>query len=93
MMKRRSVRGFKDQEIPESVIEQLIDMANNAPSRENIQPIPIILVQGGERRAKLDELVGDQPWIRHAPLTMIFCLGFYRIKKWAEMCRTEFRGE
>ena len=24
---------------------------------------------------------------------MIFCLDFYRIKKWAELCQTDFRGE
>jgi hypothetical protein len=24
---------------------------------------------------------------------MIFCLDFYRVKKWAEMCQTDFKGE
>jgi nitroreductase len=32
MMKRRSVRVFEDREIPESIIEQLLDVANYAPS-------------------------------------------------------------
>lgn len=48
IMKRRSARNFKDQEIPENVIEQLLDAANNAPSGGNIQPISIILVQEAE---------------------------------------------
>ena len=48
MMKRRSARNFKDQQIPENVIEQLLDAANNAPSGGNIQPISIILVQEAE---------------------------------------------
>ena len=93
LMKRRSVRIFKDQEIPESMIEQLIDVANNAPSGGNIQPLSIILVRSPEGREKLAELAGGQPWVRNAPLSMIFCLDFYRIKKWAEMCQTDFRGE
>jgi nitroreductase len=93
LMRRRSVRVFKDQEIPESMIEQLIDVANNAPSGGNIQPLSIILVRNAEGRRKLAELAGGQPWVRNAPLSMIFCLDFYRIKKWAEMCQTEFRGE
>jgi len=92
-MKRRSVRLFKDQEIPESVIEQLLDVANNAPSGGNIQPLSFILVRTPEGRNKLAELSGGQPWVRNAPLSMIFCLDFYRIKKWAEMCQTDFRGE
>ena len=93
MMKRRSVRVFKDQEISESIIEQLVDVANQAPTGGNIQPLSIILVQNSEGRKKLAELSGGQPWVRNAPLTMIFCLDFYRIKKWAQLCETDFRGE
>jgi nitroreductase len=93
MMKRRSVRIFKDQPIPESIIEQLLDVANHAPSGGNIQPLSIILVRSSERKKKLAELAGGQPWVRNAPLSMIFCLDFYRIKKWAEICQTEFQGE
>jgi nitroreductase len=93
MMKRRSVRVFEDQKIPESTIEQLLDVANHAPSGGNIQPLSIILLQRLEGRKKLAELAGDQPWVKNAPLSMIFCLDFYRIKKWAEICQTDFRGE
>lgn len=38
MMKRRSVRIFKDQEIPNSIIEQLLDVANNSPLEEISNP-------------------------------------------------------
>jgi nitroreductase len=93
LMKRRSVRVFQDQEIPEPVIEQLLDVANNAPSGGNIQPLSIILVRNPEGRKKLAELAGGQPWVKNAPLSMIFCLDFYRVKKWAEMGQTDFRGE
>ena len=93
MMKRRSVRIFKDQEIPDSLIEQLLDVANQAPSGGNIQPLSIILVRSSEGRKKLAELAGGQPWVSHAPLSMIFCLDFCRVKKWAEMSQTDFRGE
>jgi nitroreductase len=93
MMKRRSVRLFKDQEIPESMIEKLLDAAIYAPSGGNIQPLSIILVQSLEKKKKLAELAGGQPWVRNAPLSMLFCLDFYRVKQWAEMCQTEFQGE
>ncbi len=93
MMKRRSVRAFQDKEIPEPVIEKLLDAANNAPSGGNIQPLSIILVRTPKGRGKLAELAGGQPWVKNGPLSMIFCLDFYRIKKWAERCRTDFRGE
>ncbi len=93
MMKRRSVRAFLDQKIPEPLIAKLLDVATNAPSGGNIQPLSIILVQSREGRSKLSELAGGQPWVRNAPLSMIFCLDFYRIKKWAEINQTDFKGE
>jgi nitroreductase len=93
MMKRRSIRNFKDQEIPEHIISELLDAANNAPSGGNIQPLSIILVQEAESRKELAEIVGDQPWVKNAPLSMVFCLDFYRVKKWASMLDTDFQGE
>jgi nitroreductase len=93
IMMRRSVRNFKDQEIPEHIIEELLDAANNAPSGGNIQPISVILVQEAEARKELAEMVGQQPWVRNAPLSMIFCLDFLRIKRWASMFETDFKGE
>ena len=45
IMKRRSVRDFKDQAVPEHIINDLLDAANNAPSGGNIQPISIIVVR------------------------------------------------
>jgi len=93
IMKRRSVRNFEDKEIPEHVIDELLDAANNAPSGGNIQPISVILVQEAAARKELAEMVGDQPWVKNAPLSMIFCIDFYRIKKWASMFETDFKGE
>jgi FMN reductase [NAD(P)H] len=92
LMKRRSVRNFEDKPVPEDVIDKLVNAANNAPTACNIQPLSIVLVQGDERRAKLAEIVKRQPWLRNAPLTMIFCLDFWRLKKWAELSGVAFRG-
>jgi len=93
MMNRRSVRNFKDQPIPQETINQLLDAANNAPSGGNIQPVSIILIQEKENRTILSEMVGNQPWVKNAPLSMIFCLDFNRVKRWAALNGTEFKGE
>jgi FMN reductase [NAD(P)H] len=92
-MRRRSVRNFQNKVVPEDVVAQLLAAANNAPSGGNIQPISIIVVQDGENRKRLAGLVGEQPWVKNAPLSMIFCLDFQRVKRWAAMNATEFKGE
>jgi|AutmiccommuBRH23_1029490.scaffolds.fasta_scaffold00023_145 FMN reductase [NAD(P)H] len=93
LMKRRSARNFKDQPIPEELVEKLLAAANNAPSGGNIQPLSVILVQESENRANLAEIVGNQPWVKNAPLSMIFCLDYNRVKRWAILNGTEFKGD
>lgn len=93
MMNRRSIRVFKEDIVPQDIIEKLLDAANNAPSGGNIQPISIVTVQSTEARENLGRIVGSQPWVKNAPLSMIFCIDFYRIKKWATLSDTTFLGE
>ena len=92
LMRRRSVRNFGDKAVSEEVIGKLVNAANNAPTGGNMQPLSIILVREAEGRAKLGEMVGSQPWVKNAPLSMIFCLDFWRLKKWAELSGVTFRG-
>lgn len=61
MMKRRSIRVFQERDIPEEIIEKLLDAAIQAPSGGNLQPFSIILVRSQEGRKKLAELSGGQP--------------------------------
>jgi FMN reductase [NAD(P)H] len=93
LMKRRSVRQFKDEPIPGEVITRFMDVVNNAPSGGNIQPLSVILVQDREARKELARIIGGQPWVKNAPLSMIFCLDFHRIKRWAALMDTAFKGE
>ena len=92
LMKRRSVRSFEDRPVPDEVVDKLVDAANNAPTGCNIQPLSVVTVQEPERRAKLAHMVKRQPWVKNAPLSMIFCLDFRRLKRWAELSAVDFRG-
>jgi nitroreductase len=93
LMARRSVRHFEDRPVPESILDELLDVAVNAPSGGNIQSISIIVVRDPGRRARLAEIVGGQPWVRNAPLSLVFCIDFHRVKAWARSFGVEFLGE
>lgn len=43
---RRSVRGFKDQPVPQTVIEEIVELAKRAPSSMNTQPWHIHVLTG-----------------------------------------------
>jgi nitroreductase len=93
LMKRRSVRDFEDEEIPDEIIDKLLDAALSAPTGGNIQPISIIVVRGPEARKKLDEILVNQPWVKRAPVSLVFCVDFHRVKRWASTFGTDFSGE
>jgi nitroreductase len=93
LMKRRSVRDFEDKGISDEIINKILDAAVSAPTGGNIQPISIIVVRGAEARKKLDGILVNQPWVKRAPVSLIFCVDFYRAKKWASTFGTEFSGE
>lgn len=93
LMRRRSVRHFEDRPVPGELVDKLLDAAANAPSGGNIQPLSVVVVAESERRARLSEIVGGQPWVRNAPLSLVFCIDFARVKRWASLSDVAFRGE
>ena len=55
LMRRRSVRNFKNDDVPGDVVEKLLEAANNAPTGGNMQPLSIIFVREPENQEKLGE--------------------------------------
>ena len=53
MARRRSVRDFSDQSIPQSVLENAILAAGSAPSGANMQPWHFVVVQDQDTKKKI----------------------------------------
>jgi len=76
--KRRSIRAFKDANIPNSIIEKLIDAARWAPSAGNIQPWEFIIVRKTETKRKLAAAALSQTFIEEAPVVIVVCADYQR---------------
>jgi len=48
---RKSVRAFKDTEVPRDMIERILAVASRAPSGSNIQPWKVYVLKGGPKTA------------------------------------------
>ena len=69
---RRSVNFFdKDRDLDEKLLEDIINLAVNAPSAFNLQPWDIIAVKSDDAKKKLLALANGQPKILEAPVTLI----------------------
>ena len=71
--KRRSIRKFKPDPIPEEHITALIDAARLAPSGCNAQPWRFKVVQDSETKRKLAQAAYDQSFLAQAPVVLVCC--------------------
>jgi nitroreductase len=70
---RRSIRKFKEKEVPDSLIMKIIQAGIWAPSAGNLQSWEMILVKDPETRNKLSE-AAYRDFISKAPVVMVACI-------------------
>jgi len=85
--KRRSIRHFKSDPIPDEYVEKILEVARWAPSALNAQPCEFVVVKEQETKQRLvDTLSAKNPareGILQAPLTLVLLgikgrAGFYK---------------
>jgi nitroreductase len=70
---RRSIRAYRDIEVPQEIVEKLIEAARWAPSAGNIQPWEFIIVRNPETKRRLAEAALGQSFIEEAPVVIVVC--------------------
>ncbi|MCF8068126.1 MAG: nitroreductase family protein [Desulfobacterales bacterium] len=71
--KRRSIRKFKPDVIPEKHIEALLEAARLAPSGCNAQPWRFKVVRDPETKQQLADAAYQQKFIESAPVVIVCC--------------------
>ncbi len=68
-----SVRHYRPDPVPDSLLERIVAAAQRAPTSSNLQTYSVIVVTDAGRRERLAELCGDQRHIREAPVFLAWC--------------------
>lgn len=69
---RRSVRHYLPDPVPSELLEQVLDLALEAPSSWNLQDRRLVVVRSSEGKAALVEATGGQPQPQQAPVMIVF---------------------
>jgi nitroreductase len=77
--KRRSVRSFSDEDVPEELVENILLVANLAPSAGNLQARDFIVVRDVATKKKLMAAAHHEEFISHAPVVIVCCANHDRI--------------
>lgn len=67
--KRRSIRRYRPDPIPDEVLNQILEAARLAPSGGHRQPWHFIVVKDPETKRKL----GIAEWVSEAPIVVVGC--------------------
>ncbi|MDQ1327167.1 MAG: hypothetical protein QG641_447 [Candidatus Poribacteria bacterium] len=69
--KRRSIRKYKSNPIPETKLQNLYEALRMAPTGANLQDFNFIFVKDEEKRQRIATEAGHQGFIAEAPVLMI----------------------
>jgi len=70
---RKSVRAFRDRDVPENVISRLLEAARLAPSASNQQEWRFVVVRNPETRKRLARAASGQKFVGEAPVVIACC--------------------
>lgn len=90
LYERASCRSFGEEPIPDETLDVVLAAAAHAATGGNLQPYSIIKVLDSEVRQRLMALCGDQPFIGQAPVSLVFCIDFRRLERWAALEKAPF---
>lgn len=73
ILDRRVTRRYRPDPVPEPLLRMLLAAAQSAPSKSDLQQYSIIVLQDPTRIAAIADWIGTMPWIRDAPVLLLFC--------------------
>lgn len=72
--KRKSIRGFKEKEVSDEIIKEVIDAARRAPSGCNVQPTRYFIIKDKKLKEKLKQKEAfGQNFVYDAPVIIVLC--------------------
>jgi len=84
ILSRRSIRRYENKDIPEEVLQQILETGRQAPSAANRQPIRFVIVNDHDILKNLcDNLINR--FVKYAPVAIVGCADIKSLLtgKWA----------
>jgi len=89
---RASCRAFAGRKVPVDVVNKILEAGIHAPTGGNLQPYSVIKIEKQAAKNRLAKLCW-QSFMKKAPLHLIFCVDFHRLKRWAKLENAPFAAD
>ena len=76
---RRVRRRYAERDVPPDLLRLLCACALSAPSKSELQQCDILIVRENDRRGVIADLLPEMPWLREAPVFLVFLANGRRV--------------
>lgn len=73
LLDRRVTRRYRPEPVPGPLLETILAAAASAPSKSDLQQWSVVVLRDAARIAAIADWIGSMPWIREAPVLLVFC--------------------
>ena len=77
-----SIRKYKNQPIPEDLLQKILNCGTRAASSSNFQFYSVVVTKNPELKERLYEAHHSQKMVLEAPVVLTFCCDLHRIDQW-----------
>jgi nitroreductase len=81
LLHHRSHRTYTDRGVDDALLQLLYACALSAPTKSDLQQADIVRVASPSKRQVIADLIDDMPWVRAAPVFLVFCGNNRRIRQ------------
>ncbi|MBN3037585.1 MAG: nitroreductase family protein [Candidatus Diapherotrites archaeon] len=71
VQKRRAVRKYKNEAVPEEKLDKVMEAIRLAPTARNLQPFTVFVVKDAEKKEKLAAACRGKKWVADAGIVLV----------------------
>ena len=73
LLDRRVVRRYRDEPVPDSLLDALLAAAQSAPAKSDLQQYSVVVMRDAARIKQIADWIGTMDWIASAPVFLVWC--------------------
>ncbi|MDP3417326.1 nitroreductase family protein [Falsiroseomonas sp.] len=73
LLDRRVTRSYRPDPVPDALLDLILAGAQSAPAKSDLQQYSILVTRNSEKIAQVADAIGTMPWIKQAPVLLLFC--------------------
>lgn len=89
LLNRRTIRKYTNEDVGETLLNELLTMACRASTTGNMQVYSIIITRDEEKKRELAPFHFNQKMVTEAPVLLTFCADFNRFNRWCLLRKAE----